>query len=126
MCNLYNITTTQEAIQQWTRTPRDISGNLQPSLDLYPNQFGPVVRNGDDGARELANLRWGMPTPAEQVRGNADPGTTNVRNTQYGHWRRYVGVEHRCVVPVTSFAEPSPNLGERPGDGHSAKLLVCP
>lgn len=117
MCNLYNITTTQEAIRQWTRALRDISGNLQPSLDLFPNQFGPVVRNADDGTRELANLRWGMPTPIERVRGNADSGTTNVRNPQYGHWQQYVGIEHRCVVPVTSFAEPSPTPEKDPETG---------
>jgi putative SOS response-associated peptidase YedK len=94
MCNLYNITTSQEAIRQWTRALRDILGNLEPSIDIYPNQFGPVVRNASDGERELANLRWGMPT-------------------QYGHWQQYVGVEHRCVVPVTSFAEPSPTPNDK-------------
>jgi putative SOS response-associated peptidase YedK len=113
MCNLYNITTSQEAIRQWTRALRDIIGNLQPSIDIYPNQFAPVVRTAVDGARELASLRWGMPTPLERVRGNADSGTTNIRNPQYGHWQRYVGVEHRCVVPVTSFAEPSPTPGDK-------------
>lgn len=38
MCNLYNITTSQEAIRQWTRALRDIAGNLEPSIDIYPNQ----------------------------------------------------------------------------------------
>ncbi|MER9654387.1 SOS response-associated peptidase [Mesorhizobium sp. M0152] len=109
MCNLYNITTSQEAIRQFTGALRDILGNLEPSIDIYPNQFGAVVRNASDGLRELASLRWGMPTPTERVRGNSDPGTTNVRNPQYAHWQQYVGTEHRCVVPVTSFAEPSPN-----------------
>jgi len=41
MCNLYNITTSQEAIRQWTRALRDIIGNLEPSIDIYPNQFAP-------------------------------------------------------------------------------------
>jgi len=108
MCNLYNITTSQEAIRQWTRAMRDISGNLEPSLDIYPNTPGPVVRNGLDGQRELARLLWGMPSPPERVKGKADYGTTNVRKTNYFHWQPYLGVEHRCVVPVTSFAEPSP------------------
>ncbi|TGQ29034.1 SOS response-associated peptidase [Mesorhizobium sp. M00.F.Ca.ET.216.01.1.1] len=108
MCNLYNITTSQEAIRQWTRALRDVIGNLEPSIDIYPNQFAPVVRNAPDGVRELASLRWGMPTPLDRVKGNADSGTTNVRNPQYGHWQQYVGIEHRCIVPVTSFAEPSP------------------
>ncbi|TIX76014.1 MAG: SOS response-associated peptidase, partial [Mesorhizobium sp.] len=91
MCNLYNITTSQEAIRQWTRALRDILGNLEPSIDIYPNQPGPVVRNAPDGTRELANLLWGMPTPIERVKGKADYGTTNIRNPQYGHWQQYLG-----------------------------------
>ncbi|RUX34908.1 SOS response-associated peptidase, partial [Mesorhizobium sp. M4A.F.Ca.ET.050.02.1.1] len=113
MCNLYNITTSQEAIRQWTRALRDVIGNLEPSVDIYPNQFAPVVRNAADGTRELATLRWGMPTPPERMRGNADSGTTNIRNPQYAHWMPYLGIENRCVVPVTSFAEPSPQPGDK-------------
>lgn len=54
-----------------------------------------------------------MPAPVERMKGKADYGTTNIRNPQYGHWQQYVGVEHRCVVPVTSFAEPSPTPGDK-------------
>ena len=45
MCNLNNITTSQDAIREWTRAMRDIMGNLEPSLDVYPNMPGAVVRN---------------------------------------------------------------------------------
>ena len=63
------------------------------------------MRNQPDG-RELVMARWGMPSPAFALQGrNADPGITNVRNTTSPHWRRWLGVEHRCVVPFTSFAE---------------------
>ena len=116
MCNLYNVTTTQRAIVEWTRAMRDFAGNLEPSFDVYPNLPGPVVRNGTDGTRELARLVWGMPTPPERVRGKADYGTTNIRNPQYAHWLPYLGVECRCVVPATSFAEPSPRPGDKDPD----------
>lgn len=92
---------------------RDVIGNLEPSVDIYPNQLGPVVRNTSDGNRELAKLLWGLPTPLERMKGKADYGTTNVRNPQYSHWQQYVGIEHRCVVPVTSFAEPSPASNDK-------------
>lgn len=35
-----------------------------------------------------------------------DKGTTNVRNTASAHWKPYLGLEQRCVVPFTSFSEP--------------------
>src|SRR5690606_27169844 len=40
------------------------------------------------------------------LRMEPDRGTTNVRNTSSSHWKRWLRVENRCVVPVTSFAEP--------------------
>ena len=36
---------------------------------------------------------------------NSDPGITNVRNVKSPHWRRWLGIENRCVVPFTSFSE---------------------
>jgi putative SOS response-associated peptidase YedK len=35
----------------------------------------------------------------------SDPGVTNIRNVSSPHWRRWLGVENRCVVPFSSFAE---------------------
>jgi putative SOS response-associated peptidase YedK len=107
MCNLYNITTAREAIIQWTRAMTDRTGFNEPSRDIYPGTLAPVVRVGADGQREIAPLTWGMPSPPAYVK-NYDPGVTNIRNTSSPHWRRWLGVESRCVVPITSFAEPNP------------------
>lgn len=30
---------------------------------------------------------------------------TNIRNVSSAHWRPWLGVEHRCVVPFTSLSE---------------------
>ena len=38
MCNLYNITTNQEAIRAFANAARDIFGNMEPSLDIYPDR----------------------------------------------------------------------------------------
>jgi hypothetical protein len=38
MCNLYNLTTLQEAIRALSKAFRDILGNLEPSIDIYPNR----------------------------------------------------------------------------------------
>ncbi|GBQ31297.1 hypothetical protein AA12717_3717 [Gluconacetobacter sacchari DSM 12717] len=44
-----------------------------------------------------------------------DRGITNVRHTGSSWWRRWLGVEHRCLVPLTAFAEPEhlPDGGSR-------------
>jgi putative SOS response-associated peptidase YedK len=105
MCNLYNITASQTAIRDLTGTSRDLFGNLQENLNVYPDYPAPIVRHGSDGVRELVSARWGMPTPPKFVKGSADSGATNIRNVTSPHWRRWLGVENRCVVPATSFSE---------------------
>lgn len=34
-----------------------------------------------------------------------DGRTTNIRNVNSSHWKRWLGPEHRCLVPFTSFSE---------------------
>ena len=84
---------------------RDRTGNLPSLPGIYPDYSAPIVRNHPDG-RELAMARWGMPSPKSKLKGrNSDSGVTNIRNVKSPHWRRWLGAEHRCVVPFTSFAE---------------------
>lgn len=104
MCNLYNVTTTQEAMRRLFADIDDRAGNLAPS-NIYPDQLAPIVRNGDS-APELVKARWGMPSPPSVMKTARDPGVTNVRNLGSPHWRRWLGRENRCLVPVTSFSEP--------------------
>jgi putative SOS response-associated peptidase YedK len=107
MCNLYSLTKGQQAIRELARAMRDGTGNLPPLPGIFPDYAAPIVRTSADGVRELAMARWGMPSPASKLKGkNYDPGVTNVRNTPSGHWRRWLGPEHRCLVPFTAFSEP--------------------
>ncbi|MCO5081606.1 MAG: SOS response-associated peptidase [Rhizobiaceae bacterium] len=132
MCNLYNISTNQEALRALASSFDDLLGNLEPSIDVWPDRTAPIIRNGLSGRREAVRTRWGLPSSSfalmqatqkradklkakgtpfdfkELLRMEPDKGTTNVRNTSSRHWGRWLGVEHRCVVPVTSFAEPDP------------------
>jgi putative SOS response-associated peptidase YedK len=107
MCNLYNVTTTRDAVLQFTKAFRDRAGWNEASFDVYPGYQAPVVRMGDDGNREIARATWGMPSPPAYVK-NYDPGVTNIRNVGSPHWRRWLGATSRCVVPFTSSAEPDP------------------
>lgn len=105
MCNLYSLTKGQQAILQLARAMNDRTGNLPPMPGIFPDYPAPIVRNGSDG-RELALARWGMPSPQFVLKGRTvDPGVTNVRNVASPHWRRWLGTEHRCLVPWTSFSE---------------------
>lgn len=104
MCNLYTSTTSQDAMRGLFKGLSDQIGNLGPGT-FYPDQLAPIIRHGSDGP-ELVRARWGMPSPPSVLRTARDPGVTNVRNLASPHWRRWLGPEHRCLVPVTAFAEP--------------------
>jgi len=107
MCNMYSMVSNKDAIREFTKFLR-----VSPHVDnmpqipgIYANGWAPIVRATDDGTRELAAMRWGLPTPPGQIKGSIDRGTTNLRTLKY--WKRYLEpLNRRCVVPVTSFCEP--------------------
>jgi putative SOS response-associated peptidase YedK len=105
MCNLYCMTKTKDAMRQFPLAFDDRGVNMPSLPGIYPDYSAPIVRN-NAGTRELAMVRWGMPSPKQALVGKkTDRGVTNVRNTNSGHWRRWLGVENRCLVPLTSFSE---------------------
>ena len=112
MCNLYSLTKGQDAIRGWFDGIDDQAGNLPPMPGIYPDYAAPVVRGGTDGP-VLTMMRWGLPSPAFALKGKkTDRGVTNVRNIGSPHWRRWLGAEHRCVVPFTAFSEPLNRPGQ--------------
>ena len=105
MCNLYSVTKGQQAIREAFRAMTDRTGNLPSMPGVFPDYAAPIVRNGEDG-RELTMARWGMPSPVFALKGKkTDPGVTNIRNAKSPHWRRWLGVESRCLVPFNAFSE---------------------
>lgn len=112
MCNLYSQTKSQDAMRRLfddigedDEVLDDEIGNLAPQPGIYPDYAAPILRHGPSGLR-LSMARWGMPTPPKFLEGKrTDPGVTNIRNVASPHWRRWLGVEHRCLVPFTSFSE---------------------
>ena len=128
MCNLYSITKNQDAIRRLFGVTKDSAGNLPPLPGVFPDYPAPIVRN--NGAdRELTMARWGMPTSQKALlnattkraqkleakgkpvdfkallKAEPDSGVTNIRNVSSAHWRRWQGVENRCLVPFSSFSE---------------------
>ena len=104
MCNLYNVTTSHEAMRQFADVVADLTNRLDPALDVYPDREAPIIRNAPDG-RELTLATWGMPTPPSILAGKPDTGVTNIRNVGSPHWRRWLKQENRCLVPWTKFSE---------------------
>ncbi|MEL6840661.1 MAG: SOS response-associated peptidase family protein [Pseudomonadota bacterium] len=113
MCNLYSLTKGQAAIRALFDGITDKTGNLEPTPAVYPDYAAPVVANTANGLA-LSKMRWGMPSPPTVLRGKrADKGITNIRNTASPHWRRWLGPDHRCVVPFTAFSEYQAGVGPK-------------
>jgi putative SOS response-associated peptidase YedK len=118
MCNLYSQTKSQDAMRHVFDAMidpgevfDDVAGNLPPMAGIFPDYAAPIIRQGPQGW-QLAKARWGMPTPQVFLEGKrTDPGVTNIRNVASAHWKRWLGVPHRCLVPFTSFSE----IDSRPG-----------
>jgi putative SOS response-associated peptidase YedK len=130
MCTLYGMTSNRQALIDLNRelSILDSIGNLEPQRGIFPDYAAPIIRNWE-GSLQLMRARWGMPTAFNVIRANAqkradklaakgeefdleallaaepDAGVTNLRNLDSPHWRRWTGVEHRCLVPMTSFSE---------------------
>jgi len=136
MCNLYSIRKGPAAILDLARAMNSHVGNLEPG-DIYPDYPAPIVRNGQDGDRELVLARWGLPSSkkaifdaaterADKLRAKGkevdfpkllelepDAGTTNVRNTASAHWKPWLSPGNRALVPFTAFSEPGRDAENR-------------
>lgn len=104
MCNLYNVTTSHEAMRQLGIFTADLTNRADFATDVYPDRAAPIVRNAAE-SRELAVATWGMPTPPSILGDRPDTGVTNIRNVTSPHWRRWLGPANRCLVPFTRFSE---------------------
>jgi len=104
VCNLYSVTTPQEAMRRAFRITHDLSGNLPPLPAIFPDQMAPVIRPNDAAAgrgRTLDLMRWGFPPPPTAGK----QPITNARNLTSPYWRPWLTTATRCLVPVTAFCE---------------------
>ncbi len=119
MCNLYSRTKSQDAMRQLFdgvledgEALVDETGNLSAMAGIWPDYQAPIIRGGVGPTWQLAMSRWGMSTPPKFVEGKkTDKGVTNIRDVSSPHWRRWMSVEHRCLVPFTSLSELDPRRG---------------
>ena len=113
MCNLYSMTATRETVGKLFRVSHNRTAAVEPLPAIFPANTGPVVRTADDGERELVTLSWGF---VLLLKGQALKRGTNFRDDKIRSpfWSASFR-ERRCLVPVTSFAEPK---GKRPATWH--------
>ena len=105
MCNLYSHTTNRQAVIRLFRVAENRAAHTEPKDAIFPGHTAPVVRFAEDGERELVNLSWGFVLPQK---GKAPRRVTNTRddNARSSAFWRDSFDKRRCLVPVTSFAEP--------------------
>ncbi len=106
MCNLYSVTTNRDALRQISKAMSDGIGNMPELPGIYPDYVAPIVRLDAAGQREIVFARWGLPSLKDEPTEKPNRGTTNIRHPWFADWKGYLGVEHRCLVPLTRFAEP--------------------
>lgn len=80
--------------------------NVPPLYAIYPDYTAPLIK-AKDGGLVLGFGRWGLPSLKEPVTDKPNRGNTNIRHPWLDDWKGYLGIEHRCLVPITRFAEPT-------------------
>jgi len=113
MCNLYSELKPREAMRDLFHVSDNRAGAFSPLAAIFPAGDAPVVRAAEDGDREIAVLSWGFPL---LLKGKAPKRVTNMRDDKLTSpfWSDSFR-NRRCLVPVTSFAEPK---GRRPATWH--------
>lgn len=113
MCNLYSQTRAVEAMRQLFKVSHNRAAEIAAKPAIFPGNGAAVIRQTDDGERELVELSWGY---VLLLKGLAPKRVTNFRDDKLKSpfWSGSFK-ERRCLVPVTSFAEPK---GKRPATWH--------
>jgi putative SOS response-associated peptidase YedK len=104
MCNLYSLHTSRQAMGRLFRVSDNRMGEIPDQLTLFPGHNAPLVRLAADGEREVVTMSWGFVLLQD---GKAPRRVTNTRDVKAASpfWKASIE-QRRCLVPVTSFAEP--------------------
>jgi putative SOS response-associated peptidase YedK len=98
------MTKPREAVLCLFRVGHNRAAMFEPKDAIFPGQRAPVVRQAEDGERELVELSWGFVLLRE---GYAPKRVTNARDDKLltRFWRTsFEG--RRCLVPAMAFCEP--------------------
>lgn len=105
MCGRYSLTKPPEAMRQLFVFHGNLP-NLPPRYNIAPTQDAPVIRLAKDGAREFAQLHWGLVPPWSK-----DPkiaySTINARAETVASKPAFRAAfkARRCLIPADGFYE---------------------
>jgi len=114
MCNLY--TTRKSAAEVAALFHADIPREFNSGEEVVPGYPGMVVRE-QDGARILQSMTWGFPLPQKSKRTGLPikpKAVNNIADLTSYMWR-FVAPKpkHRCLIPLTEFAEAEGEKGSK-------------
>jgi len=113
MCNLYAQSACRQALLDLFHVNDNRACAFAPLDAVFPGNTGIVIRNANDGTRECVTMGWGF---VLHLKNQAPKRVTNFRDDKLESpfWSASFQ-ERRCLIPVTSFAEPK---GRGPATWH--------
>ena len=106
ICNLYSLTPKRDHVGRFFRVSHNRTVAFEPVNTIFPRHVTPVVRQSEDGEREIVLMNWGF---FRLEKGKAPRSVTNVRDDQIRtnpFWRDSFQ-KRRCLVPASCFCEPN-------------------
>lgn len=111
MCNQITLKASIDEVASYFKARRPKPTNASPG-DVWKGGTGFVVREVA-GARQIDAMTWGFPRHSKNKKTGKPNKPTHVNNARddqllnpYGLWREwFVQPAHRCLIPITAFAE---------------------
>lgn len=118
MCNLITLKASVEEVASHFKARRPKPTNASPG-EVWKGGTGFVVREVE-GSRQLDAMVWGFPRHSLNKRTGQPNKPTHVNNARddkllspYNMWREwFLQPAHRCLIPITAFAEAVGPTGE--------------
>lgn len=106
MCTHFRFKYPRLTIAKLAEASEDLDGDTPFKTDVFYNGEGPIVRLSGE-RRIVVDATWGIPCPrfhiGSAISGQAPDGQSS---SMSGYWSKWLDLAHRCLVPVSSFAEP--------------------
>jgi putative SOS response-associated peptidase YedK len=104
MCGRYVLFTPGDELARVFDVARLVE--IHPRYNIAPTQDAPVMRIGDDGAREMANFRWGLiPAAARTIDDGPRPINARSETIRSRPMFREAFKSRRCIIPADGFYE---------------------